>query len=192
MPSSAQAGSVSGTSPEAQDSRDLPTNSISLIITRPEDTADCPFWVGLYRQGQASAREVFSLDRIDDVFSLLNEKGLNENQPLMLSDSSGEVVRQFYLVPESLCRQNRLEAKTLILKTVEALKPARIGVYFGIDPTDPDTSRILLEEILVGLGKSGIRELYLFTGRLGVNTILNAALRVKQGLLGIKDLQVFH
>lgn len=165
---------------------------LSLIITRPEDSADCPFWIGLYKKGEAGAREVFNLDRIEDVFHLLTERGLNENQALMLSDSSGEAIRQYYLVPETLCQNDRIEAKNLILKTVEALKPTRIGVYFGIDAKHPDNSRLLLEEILIGLARTGILELYLFTGQLGVNTVLNAALRVKQGLRGSKELQVFH
>jgi len=172
------------TSPEA--------DVLSLIITRPEDITDCPFWIGLYKKGEAGAREVFGLERIDDVFKLLTEQGLNEEQALMLSDSSGEAVRQFYLVPEVLCRQDRLQAKALILKTVDALKPSRIGVYFGIDAKDSDSSRVLLEEILIGLARTGIRELFLFTGNLGVNTVLNAALRVKHGLAGSKELQVFH
>ncbi|HYX36732.1 MAG TPA: hypothetical protein VE954_26785 [Oligoflexus sp.] len=165
---------------------------LSLIITRPEDSADCPFWIGLYKKGEAGAREVFGLERIDDVFKLLTEQGIDEKQALMLSDSSGEVVRQFYLVPEVLCMSDRQEAKTLILKTVDALKPTRIGVYFGIDMKNPDSSRVLLEEILIGLARTEIRELFLFTGNLGVNTVLNAALRVKHGLAGSKELQVFH
>jgi hypothetical protein len=165
---------------------------LSLIITRPEDTTDCPFWIGLYKKGEAGAREVFKLERIEDVFKLLTERGLDEKQALMLSDSSGENVRQFYLVPETLCRSDRNEAKGLILQTIEALKPTRIGVYFGIDAKNPDNSRILLEEILIGLARTGIRELFLFTGNVGVNAVLNAALRVKQGLAGSKELQVFH
>ncbi|WP_141730802.1 hypothetical protein [Oligoflexus tunisiensis] len=165
---------------------------LSLIITRPEDTTDCPFWIGLYKKGDAGAREVFALERIEDVFKLLMEQGLDEKQALMLSDSSGEVTRQFYLVPETLCLSDRQEAQALILKTVEALKPTRIGVYFGIDMEDPEFSRVLLEEILIGLARTGIRELFLFTGNLGVNAVLNAALRVKHGLAGNKELQVFH
>jgi hypothetical protein len=165
---------------------------LSLIITRPEDTTDCPFWIGLYKKGEASARDVFTLERIEDVFKLLTERGLDEKQALMLSDSSGQGVRQFYLVPETLCRTDRQEAKILILKTIEALKPSRIGIYFGIDAKNPDNSRAMLEEILIGLARTGIRELFLFTGNLGVNTVLNAALRVKHGLAGSKELQVFH
>lgn len=168
------------------------SNVLSLIITRPEDKADCPFWIGLYRKGEAGAREVFALERIEDVFKLLTERGLDEKQALMLSDSSGESVRQFYLVPETLCKNDRQEAKSLILKTIEALKPSRIGVYFGIDAKNPEASRMMLEEILIGLARTGIRELFLFTGNLGVNTVLNAALRVKHGLAGSKELQVFH
>jgi hypothetical protein len=165
---------------------------LSLIITRPEDTTHCPFWVGLYKKGEAGAQEVFGLERIDDVFKLLTEEGLNEEQALMLSDSSGQAVRQFYLVPEVLCRKDRMGAKALILKTVEAMKPSRIGLYFGIDAKDPDSSRLLLEEILMGLAETGIRELFLFTGDLGVNTVLNAALCVKHGLAGSLDMRVFH
>lgn len=165
---------------------------LSVIITRPEDTADCPFWIGLYKKGKSGAREVFGLARIEDVFKLLTERGLDEKQALMLSDSSAEIVRQFYLVPEELCRSDRQEVKGLILKTIDALKPSRIGVYFGIDADDPESSRMLLEEILIGLARTGIRELFLFTGNIGVNTVLNAALRVKQGLAGTKELQVFH
>ncbi len=168
------------------------SNTLSLIITRPEDTTDCPFWIGLYKKGLSGAREVFALERIDEVFKLLTERGLDENQALMLSDSSGEGVRQFYLVPEKLCQTDRQEAKALILKTIEALKPNRIGVYFGIDSKNPEQNRALLEEILIGLARTGIRELFLFTGNLGVNTVLNAALRVKHGLAGSKELQVFH
>jgi hypothetical protein len=168
------------------------SNVLSLIVTRPEDTADCPFWIGLYKKGVAEAREVFALEKIEDVFKLLTEQGLDEKQALMLSDSSGEMIRQFYLVPESLCRGDRIEAKTLILKTIDSLKPTRIGIYFGIDPTHADDNRALLEEILIGLSRTDIRELYLFTGNIGVNTVLNAALRVKKTLAGSKELQVFH
>ena len=168
------------------------TEFTSLFITRPDDKVECPLWIGLYRPGKAGAQEVFNLDRIEDVFNLLNEQGLDEKQALMLSDSSGETVRQFYLVPDTLCKKDRHEAKALIIKTVESLRPNRIGVYFGVDQQDQESSRLLLEEILIGLARTGIRELYLFTGRLGVNTVLNAALRVKQGLAETHELQVFH
>lgn len=168
------------------------SDKLALIITRPEDAADCPFWIGIYRTGLASAKQVFAIENIAEVFTLLTEQGLSENQALMLSDNSGAELRQFYLVPEHLCRNNSQEAKSLIIKSVEALRPPKLGLYFGLETLEPELGRQLLEEILISLVDTKLQELYLFTGSLGVNAVLNTALRVKHQLSGSKDLLVYH
>ena len=186
--------SVSGAiaPPELTQTPPTEPNTLALIITRPEDHAECPLWIGLYRRGSASVQHIFSIESIAAVFSLLTEQGLKENQALMLSDNSGTELRQFYLLPEQLCHQDSPEAQALIIKTLEALRPNKVGLYFGLDSINPDQSQKLLEEILTCIVATNIQELYLFTGKLGVNSVVNAALRVKQRLSGSKELFVYH
>jgi hypothetical protein len=130
---------------------------------------------------------------LEDFFKILNEQGLNETKPLMLSDNTpGKLPRQFYIFPELSNPSQSEDIRKLVLKTLEALKPEKIGLYFGPDPRREDICIQLIEEIAVDASLLRTKELYFYTGEMGVNTLLNAALRVKTRLEGKRDVFVYH
>ncbi len=166
---------------------------LQLIIARPPEISVCPFWLSHYRRGTASTKDLMQCESLEAFFLLLNEQGLAETKPLMLSDNTpGKSPRQFYIFPELSNASQSEDIRKLVIKTLEALKPERIGLYFGPDPKGDEISLPLIEEIAVDASFLRTKELYFYTGEMGVNTLLNAALRVKTRLEGKRDVFVYH
>lgn len=165
---------------------------LQIFITRPQELDACPFWVSLYKAGSAAPQNLFAIPSIEGIFRSLAEEGLCEKQPLMLSENSeGKTPRQLYLVPEALCEKSPERVRELVVSTLEALSPMKAGLYFA---GQRDMSFVLhmMEEISLGLSFLRTKELHFFTGAIGVNPLLNAALRVKSRLEGRREVFVYH
>jgi hypothetical protein len=181
---------VMGSNPQALSDGPEP---LQLSIIRPEELGACPFWIGLYAKGSASPRDLFSIPTAEGIFSLVSDVGLSEDKPLMLSHSHPEQPpRQFYLIPESQCRQSLDAVRDRLVTTVESLNPLQVGIYFAPDRLSIPIAAHLLEEVSLGIAFLRTKELYFYTGKLGVNSLLNAALRIKSRLAGHREIFVYH
>ncbi len=166
---------------------------LQLIIARPPEINTCPFWLSHYRRGTASTRNLLQCENLEEFFRILNNEGLSETKPLMLSDNTlGKQPRQFYIFPELTNPEQSDEIRKLVTKTLEALKPEKVGLYFGPDTAGKEICLQLIEEIAVDASFLRTKELFFYTGEVGVNTLLNAALRVKHRLEGRRDVFVYH
>ncbi len=177
--------------PETEDAQR--SSPLQLLITRPAELDLCPFWVGLYKSGSAAPQNLFEIPSIEGIFHMLNEQGLKDRQPLMLSENTlGKTPRQFYLVPEAICHDQPERVRELIVSTLEALNPLKAGLYFANSRLGSKFVIGMLEELVLALSFLRTKELHLYTGDIGVNPLVNAALRVKARLEGHREVFVYH
>lgn len=175
--------SAQGTEPQA----------LQLLITRSQDLETCPFWVSLYKPGPVAPQQLFQIPSIEGIFKVLLNDGLQENQALMLAENTeGERARQLYLIPESLCHEQPERARDLILSTLASLGPERLGLYLPSFLEGARVSTHVIEEISLGLSFLRTKELHFYTGNIGINPLLNAALRIKHRLDGRREVLVYH
>ena len=130
---------------------------------------------------------------IEGIFKLLMDQGLTENQALMLAENNpGFAARQFYLIPEKICQTEPDRTRELIVSTLEALGPEKVGLYFPSSANDLLVRTHLIEELSLGISFLRTKELYFYTGSMGLNPLMNAALRIKLRLEGRREVLVFH
>ncbi len=166
---------------------------LKIILCRANDPAPCSFWVGLYKSGGTGTTAKFlESTRLDEAFRYLGEQGLNDNQPLMFSDNSGAVHRQYFLLPQSRVTKDKEKSKSLILSTVQSLGQKEIGLYLAPKLFDQPETESYLGELIDGFAKLKIDTLNLLTTDIGVNQLLNVSLKIKEGLRSSREIWVLH
>lgn len=168
-------------------------NNLRIILCRASDPQLCSFWVGLYKsRGHGSSHQFLDFSKIDEAFRFLSEVGIADDQPLMFSDNSGEVHRQFYLLPDIQFSREPEQALHLVLQTLEALDQKKVGLYLSPALLKRPEMLALLSSLVEGFAKLKTKEVYLLTTDIGLNQLLNVSLNVKRDLQNRRDVWIFH
>lgn len=170
--------------------------NISMEIITEECTHLCDMWVGFYKKGSKSIAEVLDLKGLRAIFDLAGKEGINDDQPIMISESHTGKARFFYLLPEHYLNSEQLEEKLRELqKTFVSWSARSLGFYFDQGVHTPEVNLNILEKVLAAVVESKVSERYfLLLGDYNQNNVLNCALNVKKKLLEDKKVEVllFH
>lgn len=187
---------------DKQDNSDLPylanvdevTNRgrVVLYITRPEETKNCNFWIGLFKKGPVRPQDLYNHDAIEDVYYRAVYEGINDDEAILISNTEPKPPEHFYLLPLEQVKKSFDQVIEQITETIKAIGPSRAGFYFSRDLVNQEDCFKLLKMALKACRSTSTREFYLFAGKHGVNSILNTALDVKAELTDSLDVLVFH
>ena len=168
---------------------------VNLHLVTSEIDAPCSFWVGLAPQGTHAPAKLMDLTSIGTLLTEAAKNGVSDGGPLMLSDTSVSPPRYVYLLPlpsESLVE--RAQWIHDLVSTVRSWSPDSAGFYIAPDLLEaPLAIELLLAVLTESVHLAPTRDYYLLTGAYGLNSLLNAALRLKNDLDTDKlNLHVFH
>ena len=154
-----------------------PKNTITVMIADESGFDECNFWIGFFKKGVTEPLELSKSDKTKETLNIAMNEGINESQPLMISNSQAEPPRFIYLVPiPDLARADTAQVSSVFVKTVKSLRPKKVGVYFVPGKNSGDNLLIFLQEVLFRCAQeTGTREFYLYPGKHGLNSILNTA-----------------
>ena len=168
-------------------------DSLRIVLSRANDPQICTFWVGLYKNnGTGSTKEFLQIERLDEAFRYLIEVGLTEHEPLMLSDNTGAVHRQFFLLPQKAFAADPVAGKLLISKTLSDLVQKKAGIHLASSIAGAADRQEILTDLVVGLARHKMEEIHLLTADIGVNQLLNVSLTAKESLKAVRDVWIFH
>lgn len=157
-------------------------NPVSIFILDENESERCEFWVGLFSKGPNSPNQLFYKGSILDALELAGKDGLEEAVPIMLSDTTKPPVKYIYLLPplgeDPLNDEDWIKN---IIQAIEAAKPELAGIYLSKNAMlNPEVAAESLTKLMTEVIKrSDIKNLALFPGDYGTNTVLNVALAIK-------------
>ena len=171
---------------------EAPQNRVILYITRPEETKNCNFWIGLFKNGSAKPQDLYEHTNIDEVYYKAVNEGIADQEAILISNTEHEPAEHFYLLPLQELKESPDKVIEHIYDVLKAMAPKRAGFYFSRDLIDQGTCLSLLKKVLMACRLTPTKEFYLFAGKHGVNSVLNTALDVKAELGESMDVIVFH
>lgn len=158
-----------------------PERRIVTLTISSEHELECFFWMGLFKRGKLNPQDVYKFGSIEEIFEGVATDGIRDDtEPLMITDTSVRPARFIYLVPSSPGQGLSSESIEDVTGTLRSWAPASIGVYLSAELCGQELAADLLQKILRRLiVETGIRRYYLLAGKLGVNQLVNAALKLK-------------
>lgn len=168
------------------------TARISLELILPEDIHKCRFWVSFYKRGPRHADKVCESRSLKEQFVLGAEEGFKDEHPIMMVDSREGGQSYLLFIPVSYAHtQETGRGIPKVVEVISGWKPPHVGLYIAPGVFDRDHSRAVLKGIVQGVvEKQALKSIYLFTGRYGINEVINTAAEIKQNLSF--DLDIFH
>jgi hypothetical protein len=129
------------------------------------------------------------------IFQKAAEGGIEEEPPILLTDTQLEPPRYVYLlaVPEDDFRARTIWTQELV-RSLRTWAPKTIGFYLAPELLRPRQTDELLGAMLRELIDAAIvEEIFLFVGSYGVNALLNSALRLKAEVESeLVNVHVYH
>ena len=169
----------------------------NVYLVHKEDELQCHFWIGLFRPGNKSPSDLLSYGKADTVLEAAIKEGLNEKESVMIVDTKRETPACFFLCPSPT--QNNQAIQDWINNahsTISSWSPEAIGFYFSPELVDKQAANDLLFGLLSLCIETNVASTYnLLIGSHGINTILNAALRIKSKLehsSAAQQLSIYH
>jgi len=174
---------------------EAPKKAVAVHLVSALEMGLCSFWVGLFQRGKATPSQLLNNGSLEELFSQAATTGLTESGPVMLTDSTAAPAKFVYLLP----KPNSDEAALgnwidELVKTVTSWAPAKAGIYLAPELiNDQANENLLLSMVRELILATKTTEYFLIPGAHGINTILNASLKIKRELEREKILvYVFH
>ncbi|MFW7378346.1 MAG: hypothetical protein ACOH5I_06045 [Oligoflexus sp.] len=170
-------------------------NRLVIYITRPEEAQNCHFWIGLFRPGPLRPPQLLTCETIDEIYDRAALEGLNDQEPILIADTSRMPARGFYLwpyQPKSFSQEQAEMMADSLVAALEAMRPRRVGIYFSPDLVNKSQAQDLMKQTILKMRKTSSKEYYLYAGAHGVNMVLNTALEIKAMLADQNEVLVFH
>jgi len=170
-------------------------NRIVIYITRPEEASNCHFWIGLFRQGPLRPPQLLSCKSIDEIYDRAALEGLNDQEPILIADTSSAPARGFYFWPYQQANFNQSQTELMVnslVTTLQAMRPKRVGIYFSPDLVSKVQAQDLIKQTILKIRETDSKEYYLYAGAHGINMVLNTALEIKAMLSDTNEVLVFH
>jgi hypothetical protein len=172
------------------------SKTVSLKITNLDTETNCAFWVGLSKPGSINPLALLDDPSVASIFTKAATEGIDETGPVMLSDTERNPPRFVYLLPMpgTEFRDQALWVDDLVA-TIRAWAPQAVGFYLAPELVDKGLAQatllMVIKELVV---TTPVTNYWLLVGSHGFNTVLNAALNLKEEIDGDQDLQflVFH
>ncbi len=149
-----------------------------INLIEPDELEYCNFWVGLFKKGKVDPASLYNLNNVSLIFEKASITGINEQESLMLTDTSGEDPSFTYLVRNQKNKFSLEEIIEDIGDTIRAWEPRKVGLYFEPKLIEKKGEQLLLDLLLELVRNTKTREYYLLPGNYGFNSILNTAVRL--------------
>jgi hypothetical protein len=169
--------------------------AVEIRLVATDAGVACNFWLGLAKKGADSPARLMDYKDIGVLFTEAATSGVNEQGPLILSDTSSDPARFVFLMPvpdkEATARKKWVDE---VMSTLVSWSPAAAGIYIAPQLLSGTNAEDLLRDVLRRLVAGGkTDEIFLFVGSHGQNALLNVALGLKADLDGDDvKLFVFH
>lgn len=165
-------------------SANVPQKTIAIHLISSDDMPQCQFWLGLFHGGKLTPPTLLETQNCEDVFRKASSEGLCESGPIMLTDSSSNPARFYYLLPEpGNGIKDRATWLHSLVQTMKSWSPKGCGIYLAPNLlTKKDVHELLgqiMHELVLATNTS---EYYLMTGNFGLNSVLGSALKIKAEL----------
>ncbi len=174
----------------------LPKNRlVTLHLIAAESDAPCNFWVGLAPEGDQVPAKLMDFTSIGALLTEAATRGVRDGVPLLLSDTSVAPPRYVYLLPVPKDQLvDRAQWIHDLVSTVRSWSPESAGFYIAPELLESQEAIDLLLSVLSeSISHAPTRDYYLLTGTYGLNSLLNAALRLKGDMDSeTLSLHVFH
>ena len=173
---------------------DIPAKEISIKLVSSEKDTGCYFWVGLCKKGELHPHSLLDVDHIQEIFDQATKSGINDDGPIMLSDSRTQLPRFIYLLPPPESEDHEDQWIKQLIKTINSWSPSHLGFYLSPDLISSKNSHELLKNVLKKMMlEAHSKEYFLLLGSHNLNTMLNTALSIRMDLQNKNvDLSVFH
>jgi hypothetical protein len=157
---------------------------VTVRLVTNEADAPCSFWVGLSAPGAMTPSELMDAGQVPAMLFEAATKGMTENGPVMLSDTSVDPPRYVYLTPApSADFRERAAWLQELIATIKSWAPLSAGFYISPELIAArDSHELLLQILRETITASTTASFYLLLGAHGLNSVLNAALRLKSEL----------
>lgn len=160
--------------------------AVTLHLVSQPDTATCPFWIGLSTRGPLTPPALFAHADLGELLATAATTGIVESEPLMLSDAAAQPPLSVYLVPapgESF--RERAAWTVQLTQALRAWAPPVVGLAFVPAAAPTEQALVLMTEVLRAAIEGGMKATFhLDCGGHGINSVLNAALKLKAELGG--------
>lgn len=167
-----------------------------VTINLASDEGSCSFWVGLFHPGDMTPHDICQLPTVEEMLQAAAVRGIADGGgPVMLTDTTHRVPRYVYLLPVfdgSHSLTPDIEEK--LIDTVRNWSPHSVGIYLAPEICEKHGSQDLLQKLLSQfIQTSSTSEFNLLSGRHGMNTLLNTALKLKFDIEDEQvEIRVFH
>jgi len=173
----------------------LERRTVTLKLAIADNEANCHFWIGLAKPGELTPASLLDQKNVSAVFAEAASKGVSDEGPIMLSDTSVNPTRFIYLlqVPGPDFR-DRTAWVTSLVNMIRSWAPRTAGFYMAPELILANDSQELLQQVLRELIlTTPATDFYLLVGTHGLNAVLNTSLRLKLELESdTLNLLVFH
>ncbi|NRA44617.1 MAG: hypothetical protein HRU09_06630 [Oligoflexales bacterium] len=173
---------------------DIPAKEVSVKLVSSEKDTECHFWVGLCKKGELHPHSLLDVEHIQEIFDQAAKSGINDDGPIMISDSRTQQPRFIYLLPPPGSQEHESQWISQLIKTINSWSPKHLGFYLSPDLISSQDSHTLLKNILQKMMvDASSQEYYLLLGSHNLNTMLNTALSIRMDLQEKSvALSVFH
>ena len=166
---------------------------VNIHLVETLDIKQCPFWVGGFRKGKLTPQDLYPLST-EQMFESASIVGVNESEPIMISDVANPEPRYVYLVPygQGFGFDDVVDS---LMSSVESWVPKKIGIYLAPEIFGENKMHhsLLLRTLFAFVEIPRVNDYYLLTGGYGVNEILGITLRFKRDFnSNAKEILVFH
>ncbi len=159
----------------------VPAKRVVTLTISSDEELECFFWMGLFKSGELNPQDVYEFGSIEEIFEGVASQGIREEaEPLMITNTTVNPPRFVYLVPSSPGAGLSSESINELSMTLRSWAPSSLGLYLSAELCGHDLAAELLLKILRRLiVETGIKRYFLLAGKLGVNQVLNVALKLK-------------
>ena len=168
----------------------------NVYLVHKEDELQCHFWIGLFRPGNKSPSDLLSYGKADTVLEAAIKEGLNEKESVMIVDTNGKHQHVSFYAHTNSEQPGNSSWINNAHSTISSWSPEAIGFYFSPELVDKQAANDLLFGLLSLCIETNVASTYnLLIGSHGINTILNAALRIKSKLehsSAAQQLSIYH
>lgn len=173
----------------------LDRRTVTIKLATKQTDTQCNFWIGLARKGELSPGSLLDKTDVAKVFEEAAQKGVSDDGPIMLSDTSVVPPRFVYLtqLPGTDFRERALWV-TALVSMIKSWAPKTAGFYMAPELIEEHDSQELLSQVLRELIlTTDSTDFYLLVGAHGLNKVLNTSLRLKLEIENeTLNLLVFH
>ena len=163
-----------------------------IIITRSNELQSCDFWIVNFDKSSNTLSDASKANNCADMFKEIADNGLNEEEPVLFTDSSSGKAYSFLFVPNTQFEDSFERMKDSILTTAKMIKSSAVGIQVVLSEHIADENYENLVDLICSIIKQKEVDLHLFYEDQQSDKLTNLAIRVKKELKNEDKVFIFH